>query len=125
MKARTFRKKSDRIKDFAARKAEIYSMLGRKTEERIVKLLEKKLEESALHSFEYNKPLSKNDLAGEDFTVRKKNGNDVSVRHFGVTISGRSLRNHNTLHPGVPCILITFEMRDERIWERIEELFKN
>lgn len=124
MGSRPFKKKSQRVMDFAARKSDRYSKIGRATELKVAELLRRKAEEALLHSFEYNRPNGNNDLCGKDFTVRKLVGNNISVRHFGITISKRRHHDHKMKHPDIPSILITFEMRDERIWERIEELFK-
>ena len=125
MKARTFRKKSDRIKDFSIRRGNRFSFLGREMEKTVEKILRKKVEEGALHSFQYNALNSPEDREGKDFTVRMTASGEISVRHFGITISKMYFRKKELLHCDVPCILITFEMRDERIWERIEKLFEN
>lgn len=124
MKGGPFKKKSQRRMDYATRRADRYSKIGRETELKVAELLRRKAEELLLHSFEYNRPNGNDDQCGKDFTVRKMVGNNISVRHFGITISKRRHHDHQMKHPDVPSILITFEMRDERIWERIDELFK-
>ncbi|OGI17821.1 MAG: hypothetical protein A3J63_03420 [Candidatus Moranbacteria bacterium RIFCSPHIGHO2_02_FULL_40_12b] len=125
MKSRTFRKKSDRIKDFSIRRGNRFSFLGKEMEKTVEKILRKKIEEGVLHSFQYNAPNSPEDRERKDFTVRMMVNGEISVRHFGITISKLYHRKKELLHCNVPCILITFEMREERTWERIEELFKN
>lgn len=124
MKARTFRKKSDRRRDFSERRGNRLSFLGKEMEKTVEKILRKKIEEGMLHSFQYNAPNSPEDREGKDFTVRMTVNGEISVRHFGITISKLYHRKKELLHYDVPCILITFEMREERIWERIMDLFK-
>ena len=116
------KKKTGVIKEFGARKAERYSRHGRELERRVVLILEKMKKEDRIKNYTYHEPFSQEDLKGEDFTIIKEiNGQEVAIG-FGVTISARSKTRHKINHPDKPCIHIPFEMRDERIIERIEKL---
>lgn len=123
MKKKTFKKKSERMRAFSIRKGDRYAKIGREMEQKVFELLRKKQEEKMLHSFEYSAPNGEDDMSGKDFIVRRQVGKDIVVKAFGITISSKRYRKHQMMHPQIPCILITFEMRDERIWERIEKFF--
>lgn len=123
VKKKTFKKKTERVRAFSIRKGDRYAKIGREMEHRVAELLQKKQAAELLHSFEYSTPNGEDDMSGKDFIVRRRVGKDIVVRAFGITISSRKYRKHQMMHPQIPCILITFEMRDERIWERIEKFF--
>lgn len=117
------KKKTGGLKEFGARKAERYSRHGRELEKRVALILEKMRKEGRINGFICHRPYSREDLDGYDFTVIRMQNERESKISFGVTISARSLRKYEFNHPGKPCIHIPFEMRDERISERIERLF--
>ncbi|MBI2450353.1 MAG: hypothetical protein HYV47_02330 [Candidatus Nealsonbacteria bacterium] len=104
---------------FSDRRAIRRSKLGRQTEERVEKLLKKKLKTGELLFFEKHLPNSAEDRDGKDFSVSQKIDEETFSASFGVTISLRYQNEHRALHPDVPLIIIPPEMNDERIWQRI------
>lgn len=108
-----------RLESFHSRRSERGSELGRKTEERVEKLLTKKLGVSGLVSFEYFSPHSPEDCQGKDFRVTRLIDGKKITALFGVTISLLCQQKHQAKHPDVPCIRIPPGMSDERIWQRI------
>lgn len=104
---------------FSTRKAMRRAELGRQTEDRVEKLLTKKMEAGELISYQRYPPNSPEDSEGKDFGVTQEIGKEKITAPFGVTISLKSLQEHREKHPDVPCILIPPEMGDKRIWQRI------
>ena len=72
-----------------------------------------------------HKPRTPEDHAGADFTVDKLVDGNLKCVSFGITISMSSWEKSKKLHTDKPQLFIEYGTSDNRIVQRIQDLFSN
>ena len=111
--------------EFAARRSERMSRVGREFELTVEKYLEEMKAEGLIDNFVRHKPRSPEDYSGRDFTVDKIVDHSTASVSFGITISIRCWHVGQKLHQEYPQLCFPIGTKKETIRNRILRLFEN
>lgn len=120
---RAKRKGEAYIPEYIKRRAQRRSELGLQNEDRVLDILEQAVDKGRFSSFRKTRRSGPEDFSGKDFIVKKIVHGEVVEISFGVTISLKSQQTALLRH-GLPCFLITPEMKDETFLRKVDKLFE-
>ena len=113
------RKPKQEWKEIDARRSERYAKIGEELEKKVEEILESLQESLLIEKWIHTPKHSAEDHDGIDFIVEK----GCIQKSFGVTISSRSWNRAKLIHPKTPQFCFPIGTSDERIKQRILELF--
>lgn len=99
------------------------SVLGREEEDRVFSILVRARETGRYDFVSKTTPNSLEDCAGKDFVVTRMVHGEIVERAFGITISRESQKESRLRHLTIPCFLVTRDMKDETLLQKVDALF--